>query len=50
VIKPIVDAAKTAFRDGLHAALLVSALLVLLSGLITAIVPRGVLSPDSDID
>jgi EmrB/QacA subfamily drug resistance transporter len=50
VIKPIVDAAKSAFRDGLHAALLVSAALVLLSAVITSIVPRGVLDPERDID
>jgi MFS family permease len=50
VIKPIVDAAKSAFRDGLHAALLVSAALILLSALITAIVPRGALAPDTEFD
>jgi EmrB/QacA subfamily drug resistance transporter len=49
VIKPIVDAAKFAFRDGLHAALLISALLILLSALITAIVPKGALDPDREI-
>jgi hypothetical protein len=50
LIKPIVDAAKAAFRDGLHAALLVSAALILLSALITAIVPRGKLAPDTEFD
>jgi MFS family permease len=50
VIKPIVDAAKSAFRDGLQAALLVSALLILLAGVITAIVPRGALAPDTEFD
>jgi EmrB/QacA subfamily drug resistance transporter len=50
VIKPIVDAAKSAFRDGLHSALLVSAALILLSALITAIVPRGALAPDTEFD
>ena len=50
VIKPIVDAAKEAFRTGLHAALLVSALLILLSAVITAVVPRGALAPDTEFD
>lgn len=50
VIKPIVDAAKIAFRDGLHAALLLSAALILLSAVITAIVPRGALAPDTEFD
>jgi len=50
VIAPIVDAAKSAFRDGLHAALLVSAALILLAGVITAIVPRGALAPDTEFD
>jgi EmrB/QacA subfamily drug resistance transporter len=50
LIRPIVNAAKHAFRDGLHAALLVSAALILLSALITAIVPRGKLAPDSEFD
>jgi EmrB/QacA subfamily drug resistance transporter len=50
LIAPIVNAAKEAFRDGLHAALLVSALLILLSALITAITPRGSLAPDTEFD
>lgn len=50
VLKPIVDAAKAAFVDGLHAALLVSAVLILLSAVITAIVPRGALAPDTEFD
>jgi EmrB/QacA subfamily drug resistance transporter len=50
IIKPIVDAAATAYRNGLHAALLVAALLILLSALITAIVPRGALAPDTEFD
>lgn len=50
VIAPIVNAAKAAFRDGLHAALLVSALLILLSALVTAITPRGSLAPDTEFD
>jgi MFS family permease len=50
VIAPIVNAAKEAFRNGLHAALLVSALLILLSALVTAITPRGSLAPDTEFD
>jgi EmrB/QacA subfamily drug resistance transporter len=50
LLKPVVDAAKSAFRDGLHAALLTSALLILLSALITAVVPRGALAPDTEFD
>jgi hypothetical protein len=50
VIAPIVNAAKAAFRDGLHAALLVSAVLILLSALITAITPSGSLAPDTEFD
>jgi EmrB/QacA subfamily drug resistance transporter len=50
IIAPIVNAAKEAFRNGLHAALLVSALLILLSALITAITPRGSLAPDTEFD
>ena len=50
IIQPIVDAAVSAFRDGLHIALFVSAGLILLSGVITAIVPRGALAPDTEFD
>jgi EmrB/QacA subfamily drug resistance transporter len=50
LIAPIVNAAKEAFRNGLHAALLVSALLILLSAVITAITPRGSLAPDTEFD
>jgi MFS family permease len=50
LLAPIVNAAKVAFRDGLHAALLVAALLILLSVVITAIVPRGSLDPDTEFD
>ena len=50
IIAPIVNAAKEAFRSGLHAALLVSALLILLSALITAVTPRGHLAPDTEFD
>jgi EmrB/QacA subfamily drug resistance transporter len=50
IIAPIVNAAKSAFLEGLDAALLVSALLILLSALITIIVPRGSLAPDTEFD
>jgi MFS family permease len=50
VIKPLVDAAASAYRNGLHIALIVSALLIILSGVITALVPRGALAPDSEFD
>ncbi|MEO6885992.1 MAG: MFS transporter [Jatrophihabitantaceae bacterium] len=50
VIKPLVDAATTAFRGGLHAALLVSALLILIAALVTALVPRAALAPDTEFD
>jgi MFS family permease len=50
LIKPIVDAATTAFRNGLHAALFVSAVLILVSVLFTLLVPRGALAPDTEFD
>lgn len=49
-IKPLVDAATAAFRNGLHAALLVSAALILLGALVTALVPRTALAPDTEFD
>jgi EmrB/QacA subfamily drug resistance transporter len=50
IIRPVVEAAGVAYRNGLHAALLVSAVLILLSALITAFVPRGALAPDTEFD
>jgi EmrB/QacA subfamily drug resistance transporter len=49
-IKPLVDAATSAFRNGLHLALLVSAVLILVSALVIALVPRAALAPDSEYD
>lgn len=48
LLAPVVHAAKAAFRDGLHTALLVSAVLVLLSAVLTAVVPRRALDPDAE--
>jgi EmrB/QacA subfamily drug resistance transporter len=50
LIKPIVDAATAAFRNGLHAALLVSAVLIAVSAVLTALVPRSSLAPDSEFE
>jgi MFS family permease len=50
VIKPLVDAATAAFRQGLHAALLVSGAMILLSAVVIALVPRSSLAPDSEFD
>jgi predicted MFS family arabinose efflux permease len=50
LLRPVVDAAKGAFRDGLHAALLAAGLLVLLSAVITAVVPRSALAADREFD
>jgi hypothetical protein len=50
LLRTVVDAAKAAFRDGLHAALLTSAALILLSAVITAVVPRSALAPDNEFD
>lgn len=41
LIKPLVDEATAAFRTGLHAALLVSAVLILAAALVVARVPRA---------
>ncbi|MGI8759917.1 MAG: MFS transporter [Jatrophihabitantaceae bacterium] len=49
-IKALVDAATAAFRNGLHAALLVSAVLILASALVMALVPRESLAPDTEFD
>jgi EmrB/QacA subfamily drug resistance transporter len=49
-IKTLVDAATTAFRSGLHLALLVSAVLILVSAGLTALVPRAALAPDTEFD
>jgi EmrB/QacA subfamily drug resistance transporter len=49
-IKPLVDEATAAFRSGLHAALLVSAVLILISAAVTAFAPRAALAPDTEFD
>jgi EmrB/QacA subfamily drug resistance transporter len=49
-IKGLVDQATAAFRTGLHAALLVSAVLILLAAVVTALTPRGALAPDTEFD
>jgi EmrB/QacA subfamily drug resistance transporter len=48
LLAPVVNAAKAAFRDGLHTALLVSAVLVLVSAVLTAVVPRHALDPEAE--
>jgi EmrB/QacA subfamily drug resistance transporter len=48
-IKALVDAATAAFRNGVHWALLVSAVLILVSGALAALVPRAALAPDSEL-
>jgi EmrB/QacA subfamily drug resistance transporter len=48
LIKPLVDAATSAFRTGLHAALLVSGLLILLAALLTSVVHHPAVEPDSE--
>jgi len=50
LIKPLVDAATGAFRNGLHAALAVSAALIILAALVIALVPRSALAPDTEFD
>ena len=49
-IKDLVNAATSAFRTGLHLALLVSAVLILLSAVLTAATPRAALAPDTEFD
>ncbi len=48
-IAPLVNAATAAFRSGLHVALLVSAALIVLSGLVIALVPRTALAADAEV-
>lgn len=48
-IKPLVDAATTAFRNGVHWALLVSAVLILVAGALAALIPRAELAPDTEL-
>ena len=50
LIRSLVEAAAQAFRTGLHAALLASAVLVLLAAAVTALVPSRVMAPDAELD
>jgi hypothetical protein len=50
LIKPLVDAALAAFRNGLHVALYISAGLILLGALATALVPKQALHPSAELD
>jgi EmrB/QacA subfamily drug resistance transporter len=49
-IKALVDSATSAFRNGVHTSLIVSAALILVSALILAAVPRSSLDPDTEFD
>ncbi len=49
-IASLVHAATSAFRDGIHLALVVSAGLIVASALITLLMPRSVLDPESELD
>jgi EmrB/QacA subfamily drug resistance transporter len=49
-IAPLVNAATSAFRDGIHLALVVSAALILASAVITAVMPRSALDPETEFD
>jgi EmrB/QacA subfamily drug resistance transporter len=49
-LQPIVDAAVDAFRTGLHIALLVSAVLILVSAALVALTPRPALAPEAELD
>jgi predicted MFS family arabinose efflux permease len=49
-IKSLVDAATAAFRTGLHTALLVSAVMILVSAVLTAVIPPAALAPDTEFD
>lgn len=50
VIKPLVDAATGAFRNGLHDALFLSAMLILIAALATALLPRWAMDSASEVD
>lgn len=50
VIRPLVEAAIAAFRNGLHVALLVSAALIVVGAVATALVPRTAMAPGSELD
>jgi hypothetical protein len=50
IIKDLVDAAAAAFRTGMHVALLVSAALILVAALATALVPGRRMAPSAELD
>jgi EmrB/QacA subfamily drug resistance transporter len=50
IIRSLVDAATAAFRAGMHAAMIVSALLILIAAVVTALVPHRALAPDSEVN
>ena len=50
IIKELVDAAAAAFRTGMHVALLVSAALILVAALATALVPGRRMAPSAEVD
>jgi EmrB/QacA subfamily drug resistance transporter len=50
IIKDLVDAAAAAFRTGMHVALLVSAAVIVLAGVLTALVPDRALAPEAELD
>jgi hypothetical protein len=49
LIAPLVDDATAAFRSGLHLALIVAAVLIAVASILIALIPRGVLAPDTEI-
>ena len=50
IIKSLVDAAAAAFRTGMHVALLVSAALILVAAVATALVPGRRMAPSAELD
>jgi hypothetical protein len=50
IIKALVDAAASAFRTGMHVALLVSAALILVAAVATALVPGRRMAPSTELD
>lgn len=49
IIKSLVDAATQAFRSGMHVALVVSAVLILIAAAVTALVPARALAADTEV-
>jgi EmrB/QacA subfamily drug resistance transporter len=50
LLAPVIDAAKTAFRAGLHTALLVSGVLILISAVATAVIPRRAWRAEPEVE